>query len=74
MSEDELLSALKASQLLKKKTMKEIREKLRELRYKFSKSDINEIRKNLCEIENEKSPFTPKKIEKCLLGLEKKPF
>ena len=40
--------------------MERIRKKFNELRYKFSKSNINEIRKNLCEIENGKESFFTK--------------
>ena len=54
MFEDGLLGALKASELLKERTEK-IREKHKELRQKFSKSQINEIRKSLYEIENERN-------------------
>ena len=66
MSEDELLSTLNSSKPVKKcknkKTIyksriKKIRKEFNESRHKFSKSKINEIRRNLYEIENEKSPF-----------------
>ena len=69
MSKDKPLSAIKASELLKERIEK-IREKLKELRHKFSKSKINEIRKNLYEIENQKNLSAPKEIEKYLLELE----
>ena len=50
-----------------------IREKFNELKYTFSKLKVNEIRRNLYEIEHEKNLFTPKneEIEKNLLELEK---
>ena len=58
MSKDDLLSALIASESEKNfdKTRREkIREELKKLRHKFSKSEIKEIKKKLYEIENEKS-------------------
>ena len=69
MSKVELLSALKESELLKER-IKKIREKLKELRHKFSKSKINEIRRNLYEIGNEKNLSAPKikEIEKNVLN------
>ena len=70
MSEDELLSALKASELLKERTEK-IREKLTELRHKFSKSKINKIRKNLYERENEKNLFAPNVTKKNIFKSKK---
>ena len=79
MSKDELLSALKASELLKeseksfddtetkinlfKTRIEKIRKKLKESKHKFSKSRINKINKNLHEME---------KTEKNLLESEKK--
>ena len=46
--------------------IEEIRERINELRYRFSKPKIKEIRKSLYEIENKKNLFTPKikEIEK----------
>ena len=98
MSEDRLLSALKASESLKesgnnlddtkpkinfskpkinfsKPRIEKIRKELRhnfESRHKFSKSKINEFRRNLYEIENEKKLFAPKikETERNLLELE----
>ena len=82
MSEDELLSALILSKPVKKSEkskinfstprIEKIRKELNELRHKFSKSKINEIRRNLYETENEKNLFAPKikEIEKNLLELE----
>ena len=69
-AENEILSALTASELLKEK-IKKIREELKKLRHKFSKSKVNEIRKKLYEIENEKNISAPKETEKYLLELEK---
>ena len=56
--------------------MERIRKKFNELRYKFSKSNINEIRKNLCEIENGKNLFSQKikEIEENIIELEKNLF
>ena len=82
MSEDDLLRAITSSKPVKKgkkpKTnfykagIEEIRKQFNESRHKFSKSKINEIRRNLYEIENEKSLFKSKikGIEKNLTGLE----
>ena len=67
-----LLSALKASEKENKRRTKKICEELKKLEHKFSKSQINEIRKNLYEIENEKILSAPKEIEEYLLELQKK--
>ena len=89
MSEDKLLSALISSKPVKKsgKNFDDTKPKInfskprienvrKELKYKFSKSKVNEIRRNLYEIENEKNIFAPKikEIRKDLLELEKKSF
>ena len=68
-SEDELIKILSKP----KPKMEEIGKKFNELRDKFSKSKIKEIRKNLYEIENEKNLFTQKikEIEKNILEFEK---
>ena len=70
MSEDELISALIASESAK---IEKIRKKYNESRHKFSKSKINEIRSNLYETENKKNLLTPKqeRFKKNLLALEK---
>ena len=61
MSEDELLSALNSSKPVKKQKanfdkvrIEKIRKEFNESRHKFSKSKINEIRRNLYEIKNKK--------------------
>ena len=59
MSEDELVSAPKASELSKKR-IKKIRKKFNDSRYKFSKSKINKIRRNFYEIKNKKNLSAPK--------------
>ena len=41
-----------------------IREELKELSYKLSKSELKEIKKNLCQIENKKSFIRIKKKQK----------
>ena len=92
MSEDRLLGALKASESLKeseknfddtkpkinfsKPRIEKIRKKFNESRHKFSKSKINEIRRNLYEIENQKNLFAPKikEIERNLIQLEENLF
>ena len=73
MSEDELISALIASESAK---IEKIRKKYNESRHKFSKSKINEIRSNLYETENKKNLLTPKqeRFKKNLLALEKNHF
>ena len=91
-SEDRLLSALKASESLKesekdfyntnpkinfsKSRIEKIRKKFNETRHKFCKSKINEIRRNLFEIENKKNLFAPKikEIERNLIELEENLF
>ena len=86
MSEDELLSAITLSKLVKKdkkpKTnfskarIEKIRKEFNESRYKFSKLKIKEIRKNLYEIENENNPSESKikEIERNLTELEENLF
>ena len=75
-SEDEILSALNASESLKesennfddtkpkinfsKSRIGKIRKEFNESKHKFSKSKINEIRRNLHEIENKKNLSSPK--------------
>ena len=56
--------------------MEKIRKEFNELRHKFSKSKINEIRRNLYEIENEKNLFAQKikEIERNFLDLEENLF
>ena len=88
MSEDELLSVLNAPESLKeseknfdatkpkmnfsKARIEKIKKEFNELRHKFSKSKINETRRNLYEIENEKNLFALKikEIRTNLLELE----
>ena len=85
MPEDKLLSAFISSKPVKKSKkpknfpkprIEKIRKEFNELRHKFSKTKINEIRRNLYEIENEKNLFAPKikEIERNLLELEKNLF
>ena len=80
MSKDELLSALTSSKPVredeKQKTIffnariEKIRKEFNESRLKFSKSKINEIRKNLYGIEDEKNIFASK-IKETERGLTK---
>ena len=89
MSEDTLLSALTSSKSVKKyekpkihfsnfykARIEKIRKEFNESRHKFSKSKINEITRNLYEIDNEKNLFAPKikEIEKNLLELAENLF
>ena len=68
MSKERLLSSL-IKPKIDNERLKNIREDLNKLRYKFSKSKIKEIRENLYEIENNKNLST-QKIEE----IEKKSF
>ena len=72
MSDKILLSALSKSKIDNER-LKKIREDLNELRHKFSKSEIKDIRTNLCEIESNKNLSTQKikEIEKSLSTLKK---
>ena len=56
--------------------MEKMRKEFNELKHKFSKSKINEIRRNLYDIENEKIPFASKikEIRRNLLELEENLF
>ena len=77
MPEDKLLSTLKASESEKnfdKTRIEKIREELKKLAYKFSKSEIKQIGKSLYEIENKKdlSASRKKEIKENLLELENK--
>ena len=68
------MSALKASENEKnfdETRIQEIREELKKLLYKFFKSEIKEIRKELYEIGNKKRLPVPEEIEEYLFGLEK---
>ena len=59
-----------------KARIEKIRKEFNESRHKFSKSKINEIRRNLYKIENEKNLFTSKieEIKSNLLELEENLF
>ena len=75
MSKEKLLSAIRESESAKSldnAKIKKIREDFNELRDRFLKPKIKEIRKNLYEIENKKNLSVPelKEIEKFLAGLE----
>ena len=86
MSEDRLLSAIKASESLKEREknfgsrkpkikfrrIEKFGKKFNEARYKFFRSKINKIRRNLYEIENPKnlSALKIKEIERSLSELE----
>ena len=86
MSEDELLSSVTSSKSVKKgkrpKTIfsiariENIKKEFNESRYKFSKLKIEEIRKNLYQIENKKnlSESKTKLIERNLSKLEENLF
>ena len=87
MQEKEILRAIKACALKESESLNEseraktiffevriekIRKEFNESRHTFSKPNINEIRRNLYEIENKKNLFESKikKIEKSLTELE----
>ena len=92
MSEDRLLNSIKASESLKeseknfddtkpkinfsKPRIEKIRKEFKESRHNFLKSEIDEIRINLYEIENEKNLFASKikETERNLLELEENLF
>ena len=86
MSEKRLLSALISSKQVKKSKkpkincskarIEKIRKGFNESRHTFSKPKVNEIRRNLYEIENEKNLFAPKvkEIRRNLLELEENIF
>ena len=80
MSENEVLNALVSSKSTEKdenslfKRIERIRKKLNELKYRFSKSKLNETKKDLYEIENKKNLFRSEDIERYLSDLEKVPF
>ena len=81
-SNDELLHALKQhksknnqQQKIKSKNKERIdviREELKELSYKLSKSELKEIKKNLYQIENKKGYQNKKKQQKYLNELDEK--
>ena len=66
MPQSKLLSALKASENEKnfdRTRIEEIREELKKLVHKFSKSEITEIKRKLYEIENKKDLSASRKKE-----------
>ena len=75
-SENDLIKRLsepKPKINLSKKKIKKIKKVFSELRYRFSKSKINEFRRSLHNIKKQKNLFAPeiKETEKNLLELEK---
>ena len=68
-----ILSEPKPKINLSKKKIKKIKKVFSELRYRFSKSKINEFRRSLYNIKNQKNLSAPeiKETEKNLLELEK---
>ena len=74
LSEDKLLSTLKASESEKnfdKTRIENIGEELKKLVHKFLKSEIKEIRKSLYEIENKKDPSASREKENLKKILQK---
>ena len=67
-----ILSKPKPKLNLSKKKIKEMKKYFSELRYRFSKSKINEFRRSLYNIKNQKNLSAPeiKETEKNLLELE----
>ena len=61
---------------LSRKKIKEIKKYFNELKYRFSKSKINELRRSHNNMKNQKNLSAPeiKETEKSLLELEKKPL
>ena len=82
MSKERLLSALNETESVKEgernddARIKNIRKRFNELRDRFSRPKIKEIRRNIYQIENKKSFSTVrmKEIEKNLLGLKNNLF
>ena len=82
MSKERLLSALNETESVKEgernddARIKKIRKRFNELRDRFSRPKIKEIRRNIYQIENKKSFSTVrmKEIEKNLLGLKNNLF
>ena len=82
MSKERLLSALNEPESVKEAErndnarIKKIRERFSELRDRFSRPKIKEIRRNIYQIENKKcfSTVRMKEIEKNLLGLKNNLF
>ena len=82
MSKERLLSALNEPESLKEgerndnARIKKTRERFSELRDRFSRPKIKEIRRNIYQIENKKcfSTVRMKEIEKNLLGLKNNLF
>ena len=70
MSNDKLLSTLKAPENENNARIEKIREQIKKLRHKFSKQELKEIKKNLCEIKSKKGIFVLKKTKKYLNKLE----
>ena len=70
MSENNLLSVLRESQSKNKTKIEKIKEEVKELQNKFSKSEMKGIQKSLNKIQNKKSFSASKKIKKHLLILE----
>ena len=72
MSNNELSSALKASENKNKTRIDKIREEIKELGHKLSRQELKEIKKNLYEIENKKGRLESKKTKKYLNKLEER--
>ena len=72
MSNDKLLSALKASKNENKTRIDKIRQETKELDHKLSRQELKEIKKNIYEIENKKRVAASKKAKKYLNKLEEK--
>ena len=72
MSNDKLLSALKASKNENKARIDKIRQEIKELDHKLSRKELKEIKKNLYEKENKKRVAASKKAKKYLNKLEEK--
>ena len=77
-STNELVQTIKENKGNQKKSKNKkgidiIREELKDLRYKLSRSKLKEIKKNLYNIEKRKQ-FNSKRTNKCLDELDKKTF
>ena len=72
MSNNELSRALKALENKDKTRIEKIREEIKKSSHKFSRQELNEIRKNLYEIENKRGRLESKKTKKYLSKYEER--
>ena len=71
-SNDKLLCSIKNKDNKQQQRIDVIREELKELHYKLSKSELKDIKKRLYNIESKKKLLNSKRTIKCLDELDKK--